>query len=66
MKTLLTCMLLIPLIGVLAAEEDLTVLPDNINGVPAKKMVSHYLRELAAQAFERRRAEYEQRTTPLR
>ena len=44
--------------------DDLKVLPDKIGEVAPAQMTSSYLRQLAAKAFEARRAQFEQRKTP--
>ncbi|NIP26326.1 MAG: hypothetical protein GWN67_15325 [Phycisphaerae bacterium] len=46
-----------------SAEEDLRVLPENIDGVAPDKIMGHYLRKQAAQQFENWKREYEQRKT---
>ena len=45
------------------ADENLSVLPETIDGVPANKIMGHYLRRQAAQQFENWKTEYEQRKT---
>ncbi|MGD8501800.1 MAG: acetylxylan esterase, partial [Phycisphaerales bacterium] len=47
-----------------SANEDLRVLPENIDGVAPGDMMSHYLRGRAEVQFENWRNRYEQRTTP--
>jgi len=45
------------------ADENLRVLPETIDGVPANKIMGHYLRQQAAKQFENWKTEYEQRKT---
>lgn len=46
------------------AEEDLSVLPEKIDGVAPPEMMKHYLLGLADRQFEHWKQQYEQRTTP--
>ncbi|MBN2316534.1 MAG: acetylxylan esterase [Sedimentisphaerales bacterium] len=46
------------------AEEDLSVLPENIDGVSPSDMMKQYLLGLADNQFEHWKQQYEQRTTP--
>ena len=50
--------------SVAPAEEDLSVLPEKIDGVAPADMMKHYLLGLADQQFENWKHQYEQRTTP--
>jgi len=50
--------------SVAPAEEDLSVLPEKIDGVEPANMMSHYLLGLADRQFEHWKRQYEQRTTP--
>jgi len=52
------------LVSVAPAKEDLSVLPDEIDGVAPADMMKHYLLGLAKQHFENWKNQYEQRTTP--
>ncbi|MBN1347259.1 MAG: acetylxylan esterase [Phycisphaerae bacterium] len=55
--------LLVMLAGA-SAKEDLTVLPDRLNGVVPGRMMEAYLHRLAHAALDRRDASYEQLHTP--
>lgn len=58
-------MLLGLMLGSIApAKEDLSVLPEKIDGVAPAKMMSHYLLGLADREFKHWKQQYEQRTTP--
>jgi dienelactone hydrolase len=46
-----------------SADDNLRVLPENIDGVAANKIMGHYLRGLAARQFEKWKSEYEKRKT---
>ncbi len=46
------------------AQEDLRVLPIELDGGPAKQMLSRHLRRLAYEALERRKVEYGKLKTP--
>ncbi len=46
-----------------AADENLRVLPETINGVSVSKIMGHYLRQQAARQFENWKREYEKRKT---
>ncbi|MHC4625238.1 MAG: alpha/beta hydrolase family protein, partial [Planctomycetota bacterium] len=50
--------------SVASAQEDLSVLPEKIDGVAPADMMTHYLLGLADQQFENWKHQYEQRTTP--
>jgi cephalosporin-C deacetylase-like acetyl esterase len=70
MSKTLTCMFLSAvvlaggeLLVVAGAEEDLNVLPVQIDGGPARQMLSRYLKKRAYEAIDRREAEYEKLKT---
>lgn len=46
------------------SQEDLSVLPEKIDGISTTDMMSEYLRRLAGQKFNDWKAQYEQRKTP--
>jgi dienelactone hydrolase len=50
-------------IASVSADENLRVLPENIDGVAANKIMGHYLRKQAALQFENWKREYENRKT---
>ena len=50
--------------AVVFSQEDLSVLPEKIDGISPADMMSKYLRRLAGQKFNDWKAEYEQRKTP--
>lgn len=46
------------------SQEDLSVLPEKIDGISPADMMSKYLRRIAGEKFENWKAQYEQRKTP--
>ena len=50
--------------AVALADEDLSVLPEKIDGVQPSDMMNHYLRRQAQHEFENWKGEYERRETP--
>jgi dienelactone hydrolase len=50
--------------AICANAENLSVLPDNLDGGPARQMVARHLKRLAYEALERRQKAYEALTTP--
>ena len=64
MKKLWSCVLCLLTVGPLAAAEDLTVLPERLDGVAPQEMLRAYLMDKARTAADRRDAEYEKIKTP--
>ncbi|MDA1016704.1 MAG: acetylxylan esterase, partial [Planctomycetota bacterium] len=58
-RTLTVCIFLSVAIPTTQAEENLNVLPSQIEGGPARQMLSRYLKKRAFAAIDRRDAEYE-------
>ena len=62
-KILVVVFICLVILADVLADENLRVLPETIDGVPANKIMGHYLRQQAAQQFENWKTEYEQRKT---